>query len=116
MGKALTKLRKENVLILGSGFTFHNLQAMLSPNADDKDEKNEAFEEWLIETFISPNLIAEETEHRLIEWSKAPYSRYCHPREEHLIPLHVCYGCTETHAELVFHDQIMGKKASGYLW
>ncbi len=116
MGKALAGLKNDNVLILGSGFSFHNLQAMLSPDGSDKDERNEAFEDWLIETCSEEKLPNEERENKLTQWSNAPHARYCHPREEHLIPLHVCYGCAETQAELVFNDEVMGKKASNYLW
>ncbi len=116
IGKALVELRKENVLILGSGFSFHNLQEMLSPNAPPIDEQNVAFEAWLIETCTSENLTAEQREIRLSNWTDAPHAQYCHPREEHLIPLQVCYGCAETQAELVFDDAVMGKKASAYLW
>ena len=116
IGKALASLKNENILILGSGFSFHNLKVMLSPDANKKDPQNEAFEEWLIETCTDENLSAKERENRLTQWSNAPHARYCHPREEHLIPLHICYGCAETHAELVFNDEVMGKKASGYLW
>jgi len=28
-------------------------------------------------------------------WQKAPSARYCHPCEEHLLPLHVCLGMSE---------------------
>ena len=29
---------------------------------------------------------------RLVNWQEAPHARYVHPREEHLLPLQVCYG------------------------
>ena len=116
IGKALSELRKENVLILGSGFSFHNLKVMLSPNAPAIDKQNVAFEAWLSETCTDKNLSEKERENSFKHWSDAPHARYCHPREEHLIPLHVCYGCAETRAKLVFDDEVMGKKASGYLW
>ena len=112
IGKALAELRKENVLILGSGFSFHNHQVMLSPNAPAIDVQNEAFETWLIETSTSTSLTAEEREQRLSQWRAAPSANYCHPREEHLIPSHVFYGCSETQAELIYVDQIMNKQAS----
>ena len=28
----------------------------------------------------------------MINWTGAPYALVCHPREEHLLPLHVCLG------------------------
>ena len=43
LGKALAELRKENIAIIGSGFSFHNLQAF--SRTDAHDAKNEAFED-----------------------------------------------------------------------
>jgi aromatic ring-opening dioxygenase catalytic subunit (LigB family) len=116
IGKALTALRKEKVLIIGSGFSFHNLPAFFSQTADAPDSKNEAFEHWLIDTCTNDNISANEREIRLIEWSGAPFARYCHPREEHLLPLHICYGISNSTAKLVFDDKIIGKKVSAFLW
>ena len=114
IGRALSKLRKENVLILGSGLSFHNLGAFRQ--GDAKDVGNEVFEEWLKETCAGGGLSTSERIHRLIQWSDAPFARYCHPREEHLLPLHVCYGAAETVAETVFSGTVINKKASGFLW
>lgn len=116
IGKALSELRKENILIIGSGFSFHNLKAFFSQNADVSDSKNKAFEDWLIDTCTNSNITNNEREKRLIEWSYAPYAKYCHPREEHLLPLHVCVGLSNAPAKLVFDGEIVGKKTSAYLW
>jgi len=114
IGKALAELRKENIAIIGSGFSFHNLQAFSRTGVHDA--KNEAFEAWLIDTCTNGDLSSEERETRLIEWHHAPYADYCHPREEHLLPLHVCVGLTSAPAKLVFNGKILGKKASAFLW
>lgn len=116
IGKALTVLRKENVLFIGSGFSFHNLAAFFASGSHLPDEKNAAFENWLIDTCTSSKLSAGERETRLIHWRNAPYANYCHPREEHLMPLHVCFGLSGSPARLVFDGEIMGKRASAYLW
>ncbi|WP_250655987.1 DODA-type extradiol aromatic ring-opening family dioxygenase [Alkalimarinus coralli] len=116
IGKALAKLRKENVLIIGSGFSFHNLDAFRSINGGSNDSKNEAFEQWLIDTCTDKMFSPVEREQRLTGWSDAPHARYCHPREEHLLPLHVCYGLAGTEAKLVFEGTVLGKKASAFLW
>ena len=113
--KALSKLRNENTLIIGSGFTFHNMQAIMSQNSDI-DFKNEEFEQWLIDTCTNPNYSPSIRERKLIEWNEAPFARYCHPREEHLLPLHVCAGVTGFTAKLVFEGKVAGKKTSAYLW
>ncbi|MCA9730770.1 MAG: dioxygenase [Deferribacteres bacterium] len=116
IGEALAVLRKQNVFILGSGFSFHNMRAFFTPSADGYDDKNEAFQQWLVKTCTDKNISSEERNSQLIHWQDAPFARYCHPREEHLIPLHVCAGLANTPAELVFGSTILGKKASGFLW
>ena len=117
LGKALQSLKDENILIIGSGFSFHNIneffRSMSVPASTDS--RNEAFQEWLIET-CTGQIEATEREDRLTHWEDAPFARYCHPREEHLLPLHVCTGLAGQPAELVFDDLIMGKRSIGLLW
>ena len=115
MGAALTPLLQENVLVLGSGFSFHNMKAFDWRNAQREDPVNDAFQDWLIDVCTSPRSKKERTE-LLSNWETAPGARYCHPREEHLLPLHVCAGMTGNAAELVFNDSMLGKRAVGFLW
>ncbi|HXK55507.1 MAG TPA: dioxygenase, partial [Gammaproteobacteria bacterium] len=53
---------------------------------------------------------------RLVHWAEAPGARFCHPREEHLLPLHVCYGVARAPCSDYFELEIMHKKSSMYLW
>jgi len=115
IGKALSSLRSKNVLIIGSGFSFHNMKAFFDKEITP-DHHNQAFEHWLIDTCTNNALSANERKNKLEEWTNAPFARYCHPREEHLLPLHVCYGLCESKAELVFNDKIFGKNTSAFLW
>lgn len=116
IGEALSNLKEENILILGSGFSFHNMRAFFSSNTEQSQFMNEAFENWLIKTCSSQKTGETERTRKLIEWEKAPSARYCHPREEHLLPLHVCYGFAKHAANEVFEFEILGIKASAYLW
>lgn len=117
MGAAISSLADDDVLILGSGFTFHNMRAFGPGRSDgDVDAKNEAFEAWLRDTCTNPELSEEERRVRLIHWSDAPGARWCHPREEHLLPLHVCYGAGGGPATLSFDDLVLHKRSSGYSW
>lgn len=116
LGKALAPLKKENLLILGSGFSFHNMQAMISKADDAVDKKNREFEDWLAKTCSDPDLEINEREQNLIEWDRAPHARYCHPREEHLLPLQVCFGIARTAAKTVFQDKVSGFITSAYQW
>lgn len=115
-GKALSGLTDDPVLVLGSGFSFHNMSAFFSPSTSEVRAMNEAFEQWLIETCTSRAFGEDERERRLVDWTSAPAARFCHPREEHLMPLHVCYGLARAPAKQVFRFTIMGKLASAYLW
>lgn len=116
MGKALMMLRKENVLIVGSGFSFHSLKAFFSPSSGELQSLNNSFQEWLVDTCVNEKISEAEREERLINWHKAPAARICHPREEHLLPLHVCYGAAGSAAKQAFQFEIMGIKASTFLW
>jgi len=115
LGKGLRDLSRENILVIGSGFSYHNLSAFFGQRQGAPDPANDAFQNWLIET-CTGGISQPEREQRLIEWEKAPSARYCHPREEHLLPLHVCLGMAGTAAELVFDDEILGKRCLGFLW
>ena len=118
LGRALNFLRAQNVLIVGSGMSFHNMRALMSRGTNE-DRPDEIFDDWLVKTCCSEGLTTDERDHELINWSQAPQARYCHPREEHLLPLHVCYGAAgydSPPAELVFNETIMGKKVSALLW
>lgn len=116
IGKALAGLMNERVLIIGSGFSFHNMKAFFTPPTTETRAMNESFEKWLIDICSNPKLNEIDQEQRLMDWESAPHARYCHPREEHLLPLHVCYGIAAQPAKKVYTFEILGKKASGYLW
>eukprot|EP00301_Raphidiophrys_heterophryoidea_P027389 c9635_g1_i2.p1 GENE.c9635_g1_i2~~c9635_g1_i2.p1 ORF type:complete len:282 (-),score=47.87 c9635_g1_i2:176-1021(-) len=95
MGKALGPLRDEGVLILGSGMSFHNMGALrrgirTGQGEDDGLTRSKAFSDYLREAITNPDPAAREQQ--LVNWEKAPHARFCHPREEHLIPLHVIAG------------------------
>jgi aromatic ring-opening dioxygenase catalytic subunit (LigB family) len=113
LGRALGSLKDKKILVLGSGFSFHNMKAF---GQTGLDLKNIEFDRWLVETITGTHLSPEDRENRLIHWQKAPHARYNHPREEHLLPLHVCYGITEMPARMVFHGDVLGKKTCAFLW
>ncbi len=115
LGKALRGLMDENILVIGSGFSFHNLGAFAWEGNAVPDPANDAFQNWLIEVCTGP-MSQPRREQRLIEWEKAPSARYCHPREEHLLPLHVCLGMADKPAKRIFDDEILGKRSVAFLW
>jgi 4,5-DOPA dioxygenase extradiol len=115
LGAALRGLVNENILVVGSGFSFHNMRAFSGHDANTPDPANDDFQDWLIEV-CTGRLSQLEREQRLVDWEKAPSARYCHPREEHLLPLHVCLGMGNKAATLVFDDYILGKRAVAFQW
>lgn len=115
LGKALRSISNENILIIGSGFSFHNLRAFSWGGDNTADPANEAFQDWLIDTCTGDHTY-EQREQRMIEWEKAPSARYCHPREEHLLPAHVCLAMANKKARLVFDDKILGKRGVAFMW
>jgi aromatic ring-opening dioxygenase catalytic subunit (LigB family) len=115
LGMALQPLLEENILVIGSGFSFHNIRALSWDGGQETDEKNDEFQDWLIQ--LCTSVYEEDVRNRYLrEWEAGPHARYCHPREEHLLPLHVCCGLTQSPAKLVFNDMVMGKRAVAFLW
>lgn len=113
LGRALAFLREQNVLLIGSGYSFHNMQAFFKSTEND-DAQNTEFENWLDDTLqLADNA---EREKRLKNWSAAPHARYCHPREEHLMPLHVCAGAAGKAISRRWQFTALDKLGSCYWW
>ena len=118
LGRSLQFLRDMNVLIIGSGMSFHNMRAFFSGGLSEP-RPDLQFNDWLAETCTSTELSGAEREQRLIAWESAPAARFCHPREEHLLPLHVCFGAAgidASPADLVFNGEVLGTKVAAFLW
>ena len=118
IGKALAELRQQNILVIGSGMSFHSFPAMRRQSADDQ-KQSQAFDHWLVETCCSETLTVEEREQRLSNWESAPSARFCHPREEHLLPLHVCFGMAASakqKAKHAYSESWKGLNISAFLW
>jgi aromatic ring-opening dioxygenase catalytic subunit (LigB family) len=116
IGGALQDLADPSILLIGSGFSFHNMKAFFTPETVDSKNANKSFEHWLLDTCSSQNISEEERTKRLVNWEAAPFARYCHPREEHLLPLQVCYGFAATACTKSCELQILNKQSSMYLW
>jgi aromatic ring-opening dioxygenase catalytic subunit (LigB family) len=100
LGRAIAPLRDENVLIIGSGLSYHNLRNF-GPQAHGVSK---AFGDWLDHTAVQAE--PAEREQRLTDWASAPSARMAHPREEHLIPLMVAVGAAaQEPGERVYHEE-----------
>jgi len=112
MGRALAPLRDEDVLIVGSGMSYHNLRAFFV-DRPDTNVASEDFDRWLDAAVTGPGPEARAAS--LEEWKTAPGALACHPTPEHLLPLMVAAGAAgDSPARRTYHDHLMGKAVSGF--
>jgi aromatic ring-opening dioxygenase catalytic subunit (LigB family) len=110
IGRALTSLRDDNVLIIGSGLSFHNLSSLGDPRAGPPSE---SFDRWLTQILCDGPIA--ERDLNLAQWTRAPGARICHPREEHLMPLMVAAGAGSGDiGRHTFSGKIWDKAVSAY--
>jgi 4,5-DOPA dioxygenase extradiol len=88
IGRALTPLRDEGVLVLGSGNLVHNLRtADLSEETPPVQEWARDFDAWVRDRLDSGDVAA------LADFvARGPQARRAHPTLEHYAPLLVCCG------------------------
>lgn len=86
VGRVLAPLRDDNVLIIGSGLSYHNMNAFMTSAALNTSK---VFDDWLRAACTADPATRRD---RLTHWENAPSARAAHPREEHLLPLMVCAG------------------------
>ncbi len=111
MGAALAPLRRRDVLIVGSGMSFHNLGIRSIENA--RIPESERFDAWLTQAACAP--APEDRNAELVRWARAPAARFAHPREEHLMPLMVAAGAAEAdRGTVAFSGRMMGWQISGF--
>jgi 4,5-DOPA dioxygenase extradiol len=89
IGRALAPLRAEGVLIMGSGFTTHNLRLidMHLPADTPPQSWSREFDLWVDEAVGGGDMDA------LLDFlHRGPAARVAHPRTEHFAPLFVTLG------------------------
>ncbi|MEA1903999.1 MAG: class III extradiol ring-cleavage dioxygenase [Actinomycetota bacterium] len=88
VGRRLAPLRDEGVLIIGSGFSTHNLREMDPTNSHVPFWSSE-FDHWLAESLSAGEVDA------LVDFQhKAPAHALAHPTTEHFAPLFVALGAS----------------------
>jgi 4,5-DOPA dioxygenase extradiol len=91
VGRSLAPLRDEGVLIIGSGFTTHNLRGldMGRPADHEPPSWSAEFDDWISRAVTARDLDA------VIDFErKAPAAHLAHPRTEHFVPLFVSLGAS----------------------
>lgn len=89
LGQRLAPLRDEGILILGSGFSTHNLREMnmAAPPDTAPPTWSSEFDDWLDRMLRTGEVDA------LIDFERrAPAAALAHPRTEHFAPLFVALG------------------------
>jgi 4,5-DOPA dioxygenase extradiol len=89
LGRALAPLRDEGVLVVGSGFTTHNLRWFNPSDGPDgaPPTASAEFDHWAAEAVGRGDVDA------VLDFlATAPAAREAHPRTEHWAPLYVALG------------------------
>lgn len=87
MGRALSALREEGVLLIGSGSITHNLRDVFGSRDPSDTGYVLPFIQW-IEDMLERNDI-----HALLDYRhQAPFAERAHPTDEHLLPLYFAMG------------------------
>ncbi|KIY43655.1 Extradiol aromatic ring-opening dioxygenase [Fistulina hepatica ATCC 64428] len=102
VGKALSKLRKEGILIIAGGLTAHNLRdvASFAPSTARPAQKD--FDKAVLDAVALQN--PEKRKESMLNLVKHPGFRSSHPREEHFIPLYVAAGAGDGANSVIVSD------------
>ena len=105
IGRKIAPLRDHGTLIVGSGFTTHNLR-WFNPSADPAapaPTPSKEFDAWARETMEAGDVDA-----ALDFLNKAPAAQVAHPRTEHFAPLFVSLGAAHASGDPTFRNVIDG--------
>ena len=90
MGKALSTLREEGVLLIGSGGIVHNLEHLVWHG------KGNTAETWAVEfeNWVKEKLVRKDVEGLLHFRDDAPHANLAHPTPEHFYPIFFTIGAS----------------------
>jgi 4,5-DOPA dioxygenase extradiol len=97
LGEALKDLRKDGVLVIGSGGATHNLREYF--HGDGERGPYAEFSDWLHDA-----LVRSDREALLDYRRRAPQAARNHPTEEHFFPLFVALGAGGAEAKRLHHS------------
>lgn len=109
LGRAISPLRDEGVLIVATGMTYHNIGGILGRVPNQANVSAE-FDHWLWAALNGPD-----RETALAGWPQAPHASQCHPSPEHLLPLLVTAGAGHDEpVERIYNAPTLGNLQSAY--
>jgi len=103
IGKAISSLQDEDILIIGSGSTVHNLRTV-EWGATKPKEWAVQFDDWLVEKVVENDVEAVKNYQKL-----APNASTAIPREEHIVPMFIAMGSGNLEKpKLLYRDYVYG--------
>lgn len=103
IGVALKELEQDNVIVIGSGGTVHNLRT-LNRLTSEAEQWPVEFDDWLVEKVLNKEYPA------LFDFEQlAPHAKKAVPRPEHFVPLYIAMGAgNKATPELLFRGYDYG--------
>lgn len=97
LGEALKELRKDDILIIGSGSATHNLSKL---------SRNSSPDHWAIDfvTWLQKAVENKDYEQLTNIYSCHPSARIAHPSLEHYVPLLIAAGTAKNEEAKLIHD------------
>lgn len=98
LARALSELRDEGVLILGSGNVTHNLQEAMS------ERRGDATPDWALEfdRDVAQAILDRNTPHLVGTWPSGKHAHRAHPTPDHWYPLLYAYAATTADDPVTF--------------
>lgn len=102
IGKAIKELAKQDILIIGSGVTVHNLR-IIKWNQTESEPWAVQFDDWLIDKLAMQDL------NSLFQYEKlAPNAKLAVPRPEHFVPLFISMGSGSSQPKVIYRSYDLG--------
>lgn len=102
IGEAIRGLGKENILVIGSGVTVHNLR-ILNWGQTEPEAWAVTFDDWLIDKIEKQDIES------LFNYEKlAPNAKLAVPRPEHFVPLYIAMGSGSGPAKVIHRSYDLG--------
>lgn len=90
IGEILSSLREMGIIIIGSGNITHNIRAALHGSTNEDINYTKQFDDWIHNSIIKNDY------ELLFKWhEKAPYAKWNHPTDDHILPLFSALGASK---------------------
>lgn len=103
IGEALEPLRKNGVLIIGSGSATH------AGIGDNKTaEWAQQFQKWIHDVITNPNYTPEKRKSLFLDCNSLKFMQKAHPRIEHFLPIAMACAASGYKAGKILHSEFVG--------